>query len=461
MTNSTPDEEYTEETGLNLFDDRASAAGSFPHAMLGYDRPTVDNYVRDLEQQVATLKQLTRHLRSELASAQSEHGDTDFTRLGAHATSLLRAAEAQAGDLIARAAAEAERIKEEGRRLASDLRANAQTEADDIRVETLANLRTMREKLDEETSRIREATQNDCRATLDAARTQAFAIVEESRHNTSLADELAASKVRQQAEEASRAAEQVKATARDEAGQLLDDARAEAEQVRIAATAEGARIRSQAHDEAQLLLASANSEAAAVAEKVAALLADATTQHENSLAEIAKAGAEAGRIRSEAIEAAEQLRAQAAQEAEAQVAASHRQAAMMKDRVEEQFAWRKEQLEREVSVLMQRKDAIIAQMGNLKRLADEAAADFPNADPFAEPDAATSDRPDASPKIPSNEQWLASLQAPTTAGGADEPTTVLQDNRSVPAAPAPADAEPTAVIASDPPTKIIARVEDD
>ena len=96
MTNSTPDEEYTEETGLNLFDDRASAAGSFPHAMLGYDRPTVDNYVRDIEQQVATLKQLTRHLRLELANAQSAHGDTDFTRLGAHATSLLRAAEAQA-----------------------------------------------------------------------------------------------------------------------------------------------------------------------------------------------------------------------------------------------------------------------------------------------------------------------------------------------------------------------------
>ena len=125
MTNSTPDEEYTEETGLNLFDDRASAAGSFPHAMLGYDRPTVDNYVRDIEQQVATLKQLTRHLRSELANAQSAHGDTDFTRLGAHATSLLRAAEAQAGELISKAAAEAERIKEEGRRLAADLRANA------------------------------------------------------------------------------------------------------------------------------------------------------------------------------------------------------------------------------------------------------------------------------------------------------------------------------------------------
>ena len=51
---------------------------------------------------------------------------------------------------------------------------------------------------------------------------------------------------------------------------------------------------------------------------------------------------------------------------------------------------------------------------------------------------------------------MASLHIPATAGSADEPTTVLQDTRAV-----PADAEPTAVIASDPPTKIIDRVEDD
>ena len=172
--------------------------------------------------------------------------------------------------------------------------------------------------------------------------------------------------------------------------------------------------------------------------------------------EITKAGEQAGRIRSEAIEAAEQLRAQAAQEAEAQVATSHRQAAMMKDRVEEQFAWRKEQLEREVSVLLQRKDAIIAQMGNLKQLADDAAIDFPHADPFEKSGKAATDRSDVNPSQASNEQWLASLQTPATAGSADEPTTVLQDTRAV-----PADAEPTAVIASDPPTKIIDRVEDD
>lgn len=114
--------EETDMTGLNLFDERASAAGSFPHAMLGYDRTAVDTYVRDVEQQVSTLRQLTRHLRRELSITQSSQGETDFSRLGAHATSILRSAETQAEDLVAKAGLEAERIREEGRRNASDLR---------------------------------------------------------------------------------------------------------------------------------------------------------------------------------------------------------------------------------------------------------------------------------------------------------------------------------------------------
>ncbi|MDN6619710.1 MAG: DivIVA domain-containing protein, partial [Corynebacterium variabile] len=130
-----------EETGLNLFDDSASAAGSFAHAMWGYDRTSVDNYVREIEQQVSTLKQLTRHLRHEVAKAEQEADKSDFARLGSHATGILTAAETQAKDLVAKAGNEAERIKEEGRRVAADLRSAAQTEADDIRVAGLANQR--------------------------------------------------------------------------------------------------------------------------------------------------------------------------------------------------------------------------------------------------------------------------------------------------------------------------------
>lgn len=397
MTEPTPSVEPTDDTGLNLFDDRASAAGSFPHTMFGYDRPTVDNYVRDLEQQLATLRQLTRHLRTELAGAQREHGDTDFTRLGSHATTMLRAAEAQATELISRAAAEAERIKEEGRRVAADLRANAQTEADDIRVETLSNLREMRERLAEESAQVREATQSDCQVTVEAARVQAQALIDEATHNATLATEESTAQLRQLAAEANRDATALRANAQSQAEQIV----------------------SQAHEQAQQLIAAANAEAAQVAEEVASLQAATQTLHASAVAQVAQATEDAGRIRTDALAAAEELREQAAQEAESQIAASHRQSAMMKDRIEEQFAWRKEQLEREVSVLTQRKDTIIAQMGNLRQLAEDATADYPNADPFAA----------AEPETPRTDaEWLAAAPVPVGTS-ASEPTAVLRDQR--------------------------------
>ena len=128
-TKDVSDGQFDEETGLNLFDDTASAAGSFTHSMWGYDRTSVDNYVREIEQQVSTLKQLTRHLRGQVSQAQAEATQSDFKRLGVHATEILTAAEAQAKDIVAMAGREAERIKEEGRRVAADMRAAAQTES--------------------------------------------------------------------------------------------------------------------------------------------------------------------------------------------------------------------------------------------------------------------------------------------------------------------------------------------
>ena len=65
----TPRDLETEETGLNLFDERASAAGSFPHAMLGYDKKAVDDYIRDLERQVTLAKHQLREVQRELTAA--------------------------------------------------------------------------------------------------------------------------------------------------------------------------------------------------------------------------------------------------------------------------------------------------------------------------------------------------------------------------------------------------------
>lgn len=161
MTDSRRDYEDTEETGLNLFEDRASAAGNFPHSMLGYDRQAVDGYVREMEQKVTELRVQLRELRREMEFVRAETGTSDFTRLGAHAKNLLQAAEAQSAELVRLGEQEAERIKSEGRRSAAALRESAQKEADDVRLSGLAGLRKLRQEQADAGKQALEASKND------------------------------------------------------------------------------------------------------------------------------------------------------------------------------------------------------------------------------------------------------------------------------------------------------------
>ena len=92
--------EIEEETGLNLFEDKASAVGGFPHAMLGYDKQAVDSYIQDLEQRLLEMKVQLREQRRETSFVRAQVGTTDFAKLGAHARGLLEAAEAQAAELV-------------------------------------------------------------------------------------------------------------------------------------------------------------------------------------------------------------------------------------------------------------------------------------------------------------------------------------------------------------------------
>ena len=188
-TKDVSDGQFDEETGLNLFDDTASAAGSFTHSMWGYDRTSVDNYVREIEQQVSTLKQLTRHLRGQVSQAQAEATQSDFKRLGVHATEILTAAEAQAKDIVAMAGREAERIKEEGRRVAADMRAAAQTESDDIRVAGLANQRELRDQAAKDSRTAIEQARLQARTIVEQAGTHAEAIVTEARTKAATIDQ--------------------------------------------------------------------------------------------------------------------------------------------------------------------------------------------------------------------------------------------------------------------------------
>ena len=350
-TKDVSDGQFDEETGLNLFDDTASAAGSFTHSMWGYDRTSVDNYVREIEQQVSTLKQLTRHLRGQVSQAQAEATQSDFKRLGVHATEILTAAEAQAKDIVAMAGREAERIKEEGRRVAADMRAAAQTESDDIRVAGLANQRELRDQAAKDSRTAIEQARLQARTIVEQAGTHAEAIVTEARTKAATIDQ----------------------NTRAQVAQILDQARSEAATITTKARQEAENITNEArtsHDEATA--------------KIKQLLEQATVHQQASSDNVTKRTQEADAIRQSALEEAETTRNQAARDAENRIATAHRQAAMMKERLEEQYAWRKEQLERETAALLQRKKAVIAQLNNLKALAGEAESDYPDTDPFAE-----------------------------------------------------------------------------
>ena len=79
----------TDNTGLGLFDDTASAVGNFPSALRGYDRNAVDDYVRSLEGTLVNSRRRTSELEQELGSvsdqleqAQAAANDVDYTNLG-------------------------------------------------------------------------------------------------------------------------------------------------------------------------------------------------------------------------------------------------------------------------------------------------------------------------------------------------------------------------------------------
>ena len=85
-----------ETVGLDLFDETASAAGSFPHSMLGYERQAVDAYIRDIERQLSSAKRKIRSLHKQVGAKEAE---TDLSKVGVHARDVMRAAEAEAAEV--------------------------------------------------------------------------------------------------------------------------------------------------------------------------------------------------------------------------------------------------------------------------------------------------------------------------------------------------------------------------
>lgn len=369
------------EGGLGLFDEAASAVGNFPAALRGYDRSAVDDYVRSLEgalvqtrrraagmdQQVAALND---QLRESIEKQRAQ--EVDFTNLGGRATEILRLAEEQSREVLDRAAADAERVKETAQREADRLKQEAVRAGTDIKSSGIAEIEQLRGR-----------GQTDLQEQLQKAQGEAVAIV---------------AAARREAEALQRAADHEAQTLRQNAYLDTEKLRREVER-EVADTRAGiAAEREAAIDH----LKSVHDESVA---KTTALLSEATDHHHKATERLDHDIAEATRIRGEAMAEAEQVKLAAAKEAEERIVAARKQAAAITERTQQEFAWRKQQLRRETDLLGQRKAAVLNQLASLSALAEQTAHSFPDMEDLDDFDGEQGDRtvmlpPGMTPTLP-------------------------------------------------------------
>ncbi|MGI8768416.1 MAG: transposase, partial [Propionibacteriaceae bacterium] len=99
-----------DDSGLNLFDDNASAAGNFPSALRGYDRKAVDEYVRGLEHRLVELQQRHRDVDSRVRELEDDLAEAQRSSTGASADPATHTA-GRAGELFRVAQEEARAIR--------------------------------------------------------------------------------------------------------------------------------------------------------------------------------------------------------------------------------------------------------------------------------------------------------------------------------------------------------------
>lgn len=324
--------------GLNLFDERASAVGGFPMVFRGYEKDAVDSYIREIETQLSRAKEEVHRLERENAVAQATQGDTDFARLGSHATMILTTAEREAAQITANAAAEADRITSEAHQRAAQVRAHAEQDAGELQMSGHAQLNALRAESERQSGEALSMARSNAESILATAQARAAALQREADQGARTVTEQAELRAREIVHEAELAAAKLRSDLATEQAQSLATMR-------------------QRHDEAGVA--------------TNALLTSAREQADQSAARIEAETAEAARIRAAAVAEAEQIKVQAAREAADAEQMVRRQAAARNDRLEQEYSHRKEQLLRETAVLDNRKQAIIGQLEALASLAQE------------------------------------------------------------------------------------------
>ncbi|HMQ38009.1 MAG TPA: DivIVA domain-containing protein [Micropruina sp.] len=329
-----------ETVGLDLFDETASAAGSFPHSMLGYERQAVDAYIRDIERQLSSAKRKVRSLQRQLLTKADE---TDYSRLGTHTGDLLRTAEREAAEITQSAQLQAEQIIEFAKREAEQLAREADAGAAQARVSSMDDLHRLREDLAGQTSAELAAAQEQARTLRAAA---------ESHREMVLAD-----------------AERNAAALREQAG-------LEADQLRQAAEREAAEVRAALAKEQADTLESLRQRHAEVTRTLIELSERARQQSDEFGAQMAHDATLADERRQKAFAEADQIVVQANEEARAALADARAKAAKLLTEAGVAEAQKIEQLTREIEGLNRRKKALVDGMRSLSSLVSSSVADF-------------------------------------------------------------------------------------
>lgn len=335
-------------SGLDLFDETASAVAGFPQALRGYDRGAVDAYVREVESQLARTKALLRQQNRQLIEASSRVGDTDYENLGAHTRALLRAAEAQATELVTTAEHRARHSMAQAEAEAEKTAIATQLALDAARASSSDDLHVVRRRLSELTALELQAARSEGDAVLGFARQQATEVL---------------------------------AAASAKAELVAREAKLDAETRMVAAEREATEHRLSVITEKDAALADVK----AAHETASAELEDVVVQTRQRMAD------HAARLEADSV-TWEQRREAARAEAAEIVAAARAEAAMhlqeVHDRARELRAallsgaeQEKAALEAEIALLVGRRKAIVAQLGELSALAGSSAVDYGDGEP--------------------------------------------------------------------------------
>lgn len=343
-----------ETVGLDLFDETASAAGSFPHAMRGYERQAVDAYVRDIERQLSSAKRKVRSLQQRLSVQATE---TDYSRLGSHIGGVLNGSDHQAKEIVQNAQTEAEQIRDDARREAERRILDADRQADEARVRGVDALRTLREQLSGQTEAELAAAQEQARILREAAENHRAIVLADADRN---------------------------------AAALREQAAMEADQIRQAAEREVAEIRAALAKEQSETLEAMQQHQAEVTRALIELSERARQQSDDFGAQMARDASLADERRQKAMAQADQVLVAANEEASVALAQAHTQARAVVDEAGVAESVKVEQLRHEIAGLEQRKKALVDAFEQVSALASSGVAGF-RGDQLVEPTTSVAD----------------------------------------------------------------------